>query len=46
MFSDVLNTYPDQVALVSMENQGTYWYHVPDEGEWFYLVGGYELLTG
>ena len=42
----VLDTYPDQVAPVSMEGRRTYWYHAPDEGEWFYLVGGYELLTG
>ena len=25
---------------------GAYWFHEPDEVEWFYLVGGFELLTG
>ena len=41
----VLETYPDQTASVRT-NQGTRWFHQLDEGEWFYLVGGYEVLTG
>lgn len=41
----VLDTYPDQTASVRT-NQGTHWFHQLDEGEWFYLVGGYEVLTG
>ena len=24
----------------------SYWYQEPDEGEWFFLVGGYQYLTG
>ena len=39
------DTYPDQGSSVNTK-QGTYWFHEPNEGEWFYLVGGYELLTG
>ena len=41
----VLETYPDQTASVRT-NQGTRWFHQLDEGKWFYLVGGYEVLTG
>ena len=26
--------------------RGQHWFHQPEEGEWFYLVGGYEILTG
>lgn len=39
------DTYPDQGSSVDTR-KGTYWFHEPNEGEWFYLVGGYELLTG
>ena len=41
----LLNTYPDQRARVRT-GRGVYWCHELDEGEWFYLVGGYEVLTG
>ena len=41
----LLVTYPDQCCPVNVR-QGKYWVHKPDEGEWFYLVGGYEILTG
>ena len=41
----LLGTYPDQCARVRT-GQGVYWCHELDEGEWFYLVGGYEVLTG
>jgi hypothetical protein len=41
----VLSTYPDQQTPLRMRRR-TFWFHEPDEGEWFYLVGGYELLTG
>ena len=41
----LLNTLPDQSFAVGLP-QGTYWFHEPDEGEWFYLVGGYRTLTG
>ena len=43
--STILETRPEQASLVDT-SRGTYWYHAPYEGEWFYLVGGYELLTG
>lgn len=36
---------PDQCFPVNT-SRGRYWVHAPDEGEWFYLVGGYEVLTG
>lgn len=41
----ILDTYPDQRSPVST-SRGIYWSHKPDEGDWFYLVGGYEVLTG
>jgi hypothetical protein len=41
----LLNQYPDQCSSVET-SRGKFWYHVPDEGEWYYLVGGYEVLTG
>ena len=41
----LLDTCPDQRCLVSTA-QGRRWCHELDEGEWFYLVGGYEVLTG
>ena len=41
----VLSAYPDQ-QMPLRTRQRTCWFHEPDEGEWFYLVGGYELLTG
>jgi hypothetical protein len=41
----VLSAYPDQQTPLRMRRR-TFWFHEPDEGEWFYLVGGYELLTG
>lgn len=41
----VLYTYPDQGSPVNT-SRGRHWFHGPDEGEWFFLVGGYELLTG
>ena len=39
------NAHPGQRSSVSTR-RGQYWFHNPDEGEWFYLVGGYEILTG
>jgi hypothetical protein len=41
----LLSAYPDECCSVSIR-QGKYWTHMPSEGEWFYLVGGYEVLTG
>jgi hypothetical protein len=41
----LLDTHPDQRCPVKV-NQGSYWCHELDEGEWFYLVGGYEVFTG
>ena len=41
----LLDVYPDQTSRVST-SRGDFWFHEPDEGEWFYLVGGYEILTG
>lgn len=41
----LLNTLPDQSSYVGLPH-GTYWFHEPNECEWFYLVGGYETLTG
>lgn len=41
----VVNTHPVQDDLVNT-SQGVYRFHDVDEGEWFYLVGGYEVLTG
>lgn len=41
----VLSYYPDQGSSVQTP-RGLYWFHGLDEGEWFYLVGGYELATG
>jgi hypothetical protein len=41
----ILGVYPEVGSSVNTR-QGRYWFHEPHEGEWFYLVGGYELLTG
>jgi hypothetical protein len=41
----VLGTFPSEGSSVNT-NRGVYWFHKVDEGEWFYLVGGYEVLTG
>jgi hypothetical protein len=41
----LLSTYPDESCSVST-SRGKCWAHAPLEGEWFYLVGGYEVLTG
>ena len=41
----LLTTRPDQQCSVRT-TRGKYWIHEPHEGEWFYLVGGYEMLTG
>ena len=41
----VLSTHPEHSSPVNTR-RGKYWFHQPDEGEWFYLVGGYEMLTG
>jgi hypothetical protein len=41
----LLNTHPGERHSVGLP-RGTYWFHEPDEHEWFYLVGGYEKLTG
>lgn len=41
----ILSRYPDQGSSMNT-SQGTYWFHEPNEGKWFYLGGGYELLTG
>jgi len=41
----VLGVIPEQGSSVNT-GRGTYRFHEPDEAEWFYLVGGFELLTG
>jgi len=41
----LLNTVPDQRCSVNT-SRGVYWHHEIGEREWFYLVGGYEVLTG
>jgi hypothetical protein len=41
----LLKTHPDQSSYVDL-SRVPYWFHDPDEGEWFYLVGGYEKSTG
>lgn len=41
----ILDTYPDQGTSVHT-SRGIHWFHALQEGEWFYLVGGYEILTG
>ena len=41
----LLVTFPDLCSPVRT-SRGKYWAHKPDEGEWYYLVGGYEVLTG
>ena len=41
----VLGVVPERGSSVDT-SRGTYWFHEPDEVEWFYLVGGFELLTG
>jgi hypothetical protein len=42
----LLLTYPNEGSLSVNTRQGEYWFHKPDEREWFYLVGGYKVLTG
>ena len=42
---ELMDTLPEQRCSVKT-SQGTRWCHELDEGEWFYLVGGYEVLTG
>lgn len=44
-FDALRNTYPNQGSSVRVKGNN-YWFHELDEGEWFYLVGGYEILTG
>ena len=39
------DTHPDQGSSVIVRGNNL-WYHKLHEGEWFYLVGGYEILTG
>ena len=41
----LLDTHPDQGSPVIVGGNKL-WYHKVHEGEWFYLVGGYEILTG
>lgn len=41
----LLKTLPDQGSPVHT-SRGKFWFHEPQEGEWFYLVGGYETFTG
>lgn len=41
----VLNAHPDQGSSLNT-SRGSFLFHELDEGEWFYLVGGYELSTG
>ena len=41
----LLNAHPDQGSSVIMGGNKL-WYHKVHEGKWFYLVGGYEILTG
>jgi hypothetical protein len=41
----LLVTFPDLCSPIGT-SRGQYWAHKPDEGEWYYLVGGYEVLTG
>jgi hypothetical protein len=41
----VLGIVPERGPPV-VTSRGTYRYHEPDDVEWFYLVGGFELLTG
>ena len=38
------DTHPDQGSSVIVRGK-VLWYHKLHEGEWFYLVGGYEILT-
>jgi hypothetical protein len=45
MIDTLLDTHPDQCCPVEV-NKGLYWCHELNEGEWFYLVGGYEVFTG
>jgi hypothetical protein len=42
----LLTTYPDQRFSLRTSRGERCWYHGLDEDEWFYLVGGYEVLTG
>ena len=44
-FDIILDTYPDSGSSLKVEKK-EYWRHELTEGEWFYLVGGYEILTG
>ena len=41
----VLKAHPAQKSFVDI-GQEAYWCHKISEAEWFYLVGGYEMLTG
>jgi hypothetical protein len=41
----LLTTYPDQGTPLCT-GRGKHWVHGLYEGEWFYIVGGYEVLTG
>ena len=41
----VLGAYPDGEFTLNT-SQGVHWFHELNEGEWFYLVGGYKLWTG
>ena len=41
----LLDTHPDQ-SSPAIVRENKLWYHHVHEGEWFYLVGGYEILTG
>jgi hypothetical protein len=43
--SALRNMYPDQSPSIKT-SWGTHWFHQLSEGEWFCLVGGYEVLTG
>lgn len=42
----VLGACPDQESSSIETSRGIYWFNEPGEGEWFYLVGGYEVSTG
>lgn len=41
----LLTTYPNQGTPL-YTSRGEHWAHTLHEGEWYYLVGGYEVLTG
>jgi hypothetical protein len=43
----LLEILPGQGSCSSVHTtRGQLWFHEPQEGEWFYLVGGYETFTG